>query len=172
MFTNLYGKLPGKLRNLLYLRTPDVKLLSASKAVLSGYGSRFEEDCCSICSVSSSEVALNPNRTFRSYVATETVQKVPDGNVNVVEYGKQETSTFLWHKCLAHLSIRDTRQGFATDCWKDGSSSESIKEIKNCIGCDRSKMKNRPFKSIYTARQAEKRLRLIHNDVHALLRVK
>lgn len=88
VFTTSYGKFPVQLRNVLYFQTSNVNLLSFSQAVLSRYGSRFEEDCSTIYSMSYGEVALKLDRKFRSYVATATVQHVQDGDVYVVENGK------------------------------------------------------------------------------------
>lgn len=116
VFTTSYGKFPVQLWYLMYLATSNVNLLSVSQDDTSGYVSRFEGDCCTIYNVSSGEQALKLDRTFRSYVATVTVQNVPDGDEYVVGTDKRDTSTFLWHKRLAHLLIRGMRQVLATAC--------------------------------------------------------
>lgn len=100
------------------------------KTILIGYGSNYEGDGCTIYNASSGKVGIQLDWIFRTYVATTTVQNVPEGDIYVVKNGRLDTRIYRCHRGLAHLWIPCMRQGLAIACLKDGPLSKSIKEIE------------------------------------------
>lgn len=49
--------------------------------------------------------------------------------------------------------------------WNDGRNHGDIDTVDDCVGCDKGKMKNRPFKHLKKSLHADAGLHLVHTDV-------
>ena len=68
-----------------------------------------------------------------------------------------------WHRRFGHISTRAIQEGIRQDSWKEGP--KEARQIDNCAGCDRGKMKSRSFRSSSPQPRAKRILDLVHTDV-------
>lgn len=102
--------------------------------------------------------------TGHSYKAIVTTKKRSIVEAQVVNDEGADDNSKLGHQSQRHIGDDAFQRSILIGCWRDGPTSQDVSRTEYCVGCDRRKMCNRPFKPIETTPD-EHRLQLIHMDV-------
>lgn len=136
-----------------------------TQAAENGYMTHFDGYKCVIYSMKDGCIALLVIRNVNSYKEVPTSKKIDSGEAHAVNETEEERNLALWNRRLRPLLNNVIRECIVKKSWGDGPTDKGTNSIKECVCCDRGKMRNRSFKPISATARAKNQLQLVHMHV-------